>query len=650
MENHRNVNKPLHFTYLQEVADELSTGVMFVDNQLRVSYANIFAANLSGDTPDKLTGNSIREIAASRFGPAIGRIITRHIINVLRTGISYAGTRWESPVKPGFFTEQNLHRLNGNDGEPLGVIITFTDVSSYVHVEQALRQSEEQFRIVADFTLDWEYWEDPYGQFIYISPSVEMITGYPPEVFVENPEIYIDIIYPEDRVRFKHHAGVVLAECTDHPIDFRITRRDGTERWISHICQKVFSSDGIYLGIRGSNRDITERKKIEEAFQVSEQRFFSAFEFASIGMALVSPEGRWLRVNKAFCDLVGYSKDELLSLTFQDITHPDDLKADLGYVHQMLSGEIITYQMEKRYIHKSGRIVWGLLSVSMARDNHDHPLYFISQIQDITQRKVAEEELKKAVEMEAKARSVAQHQSELMQKALLPSLPPAPEGYKVSVKYVPGTPELDIGGDFYDLLTMMNGQIAILIGDVSGKGVEAVSLASSTRAIVRAFAYSITSSGYALTHANKVICAQETERTGYSSKFVTVELLEIDLATGIMHYSSAGHPPPMICRANGRVDILSFGQPPIGIESKIKYLESESRLNTGDKIIFYTDGIHEARHGIEFFGLKGIEATIKRYKDSEPDVLVENLINSAKSWSGGILRDDAVIIVLERLG
>lgn len=123
----------------------------------------------------------------------------------------------------------------------------------------------------------------------------------------------------------------------------------------------------------------------------------NAFEFAAIGMALVSTEGKWLRVNRAICEITGYSEGELLKRTFQEITHPDDLDLDLENVRKMLAGEINTYQMEKRYFHKNGSIVWVLLSVSLVRTESGEPLFFIGQIQDITRQKMSEQQLAKAV-------------------------------------------------------------------------------------------------------------------------------------------------------------------------------------------------------------------------------------------------------------
>jgi len=151
-----------------------------------------------------------------------------------------------------------------------------------------------------------------------------------------------------------------------------------------------------------SIRYAIERKQFEKALRESEERFRGAFDYASIGMALVSTDGHWLKVNRSLCKIVGYSEQELLAIDFQTITHPDDLETDLNYVRQMLAGEIDTYQMEKRYIHKLGHIVWILLSVSLVRDSKGNPLYFISQIQDITLQKQVEKALEENLTQLAK--------------------------------------------------------------------------------------------------------------------------------------------------------------------------------------------------------------------------------------------------------
>jgi PAS domain S-box-containing protein len=154
-----------------------------------------------------------------------------------------------------------------------------------------------------------------------------------------------------------------------------------------------------------------ERKEIAEALRVSEERFSTAFEHAPVGMALVSLDGRWLKVNQALCDSIGYSAEELSGKTFQDITHPDDLEADLAKVYQLLDGEISSYKMEKRYFHKEGRVVWALLAVSLLRDKQNKPLYFISQIEDISEFKQA---MVRQQELTEKAQAAKQAQGDFL--------------------------------------------------------------------------------------------------------------------------------------------------------------------------------------------------------------------------------------------
>ncbi|MFL5869801.1 MAG: diguanylate cyclase domain-containing protein [Solirubrobacterales bacterium] len=124
------------------------------------------------------------------------------------------------------------------------------------------------------------------------------------------------------------------------------------------------------------------------------ESFRQAFDEAPIGLALVSTAGRFLRVNQSLADIVGYTRDELLEMGFQQLTHPDDLDLDLEYLRQTLAGARRNYEMEKRYFHADGRIVWVLITVSLLRDAAGEPVHFVSHVQDITERKELEQRLK----------------------------------------------------------------------------------------------------------------------------------------------------------------------------------------------------------------------------------------------------------------
>ncbi|WP_137822950.1 PAS domain S-box protein [Pseudomonas sp. D(2018)] len=136
---------------------------------------------------------------------------------------------------------------------------------------------------------------------------------------------------------------------------------------------------------------VEQLRKRRRELAASETRFRDAMDHSAIGMALVGLDGRWQRVNHALCDMLGYSEDELTALSFHDLTHPEDLADDLELVREVLAGRRHSYRLEKRYLHKSGREIWGLLAVSLVRDHEGEPMYFISQIEDIDRRKRAEE-------------------------------------------------------------------------------------------------------------------------------------------------------------------------------------------------------------------------------------------------------------------
>lgn len=188
-------------------------------------------------------------------------------------------------------------------------------------------------------------------------------------------------------------------QLTDVPVIMLTARMDEALKLellklgVQEYLNKPFVVDELRARI---NRLITERQRVQEQLRESEVRFQATFEQAAVGIGIVSLEGRWLRVNQKFCDLVGYRHDELTFLTFQEVTYAEDLDADLNYVQRTLAGEISTYSLEKRYICKDSSLIWVSLSVSLVRKQDCTPDYFITIIQDIQSRKEIEANLNDA--------------------------------------------------------------------------------------------------------------------------------------------------------------------------------------------------------------------------------------------------------------
>ena len=169
-----------------------------------------------------------------------------------------------------------------------------------------------------------------------------------------------------------------------------VLRKDGAERLIKWRNAKLRDGNGRVVAAIASGDDVTDQRLSEARLRESESRFRATFEQAAVGMAHVGLDGSFLRFNEKLCELTGYGSEELRRLTFQDITHPDDLDADLALARALHAGEIPHYTMEKRYLRKDGTIVWANLTGSLVRNEQEDPEYFIAVVEDISRRKSAE--------------------------------------------------------------------------------------------------------------------------------------------------------------------------------------------------------------------------------------------------------------------
>jgi nitrogen fixation negative regulator NifL len=257
---------------------------------------------------------------------------------------------------------------------------------------EAICPDEAYFRSLIENASDIVTILEADGIIRYDSPSIERILGYQPDELV-GCNVF-EYIHPEDVARIRIIFQEALRESGSiRTGEFRFRHKDGSWRVFESIGKNLIDDPTVH-GIIVNGRDITERKKAEETLRQSEERFSITFEHAAIGMALGALDGRWLKANRAMCELVGYTADELSHMTFRDITHPDDVPACLEYLPELLAGKLHTYELEKRYIHKDGRIIWALTSVSLVRDTNGQPLHVIVQSQDITDRKRNEEILR----------------------------------------------------------------------------------------------------------------------------------------------------------------------------------------------------------------------------------------------------------------
>ncbi len=202
---------------------------------------------------------------------------------VMETGIPKLGYEEPQTTPAGgkIWLRTNKVPLRDAEGRINGILGTYEDITDSKQMEEALRASETRYRIVADNTYDWEYWVSPEGRFLYTSPSCQRITGYAATEFETDPKLLSCIIHPNDLTQFEAHLERDQIKSGPSELELRIIHRDGTKRWIGHLCQPVFDAQGLFLGRRGSNRDITYRKKAEKALEESSQKLkFFAYSVA----------------------------------------------------------------------------------------------------------------------------------------------------------------------------------------------------------------------------------------------------------------------------------------------------------------------------------------------------------------------------------
>ena len=250
--------------------ESAANGVIITDVAGAILWANPAFLNMSGYNMDEVIGASPHILSSGRHEKDYFQDLWRTILG---------GNTWRGETinrrKDGslYVEEQTITPVRLESGELSHFIAIKQDVTERKHAEDALRESEEKFRTLVEWTYDWEIWLDPRGNIIYNSPSCERITGYGPEEFVAEPDLMASIVHPDDRSFHDAHLRSLHDEVAGmEKVEYRIIARNGKERWIEHVCRPLFGTNERYLGRRISNRDITEQKQVEENIREHNQK------------------------------------------------------------------------------------------------------------------------------------------------------------------------------------------------------------------------------------------------------------------------------------------------------------------------------------------------------------------------------------------
>ncbi len=251
----------------RSLAENSPDNIVRYDRQCRAIYCNTKMIQTLSVKPEIMFGKTPLEFGAG--GLEVDTEYEMHIRRVLENGES-SDLEIVMPHSDGGLHNHLIRFVAERDteGSIIGVLAIGQDITARKRAEESLRESEEKYRAVADYTYDWETWMDAKGNFIYVSPACERITGYSAGEFMDNPNLFNDIVFKDDSDELTKHKQLSEKDDSVHQKEFRITTKSGGVRWIEHICRSIFNSDGKWIGRRASNREITERKR-DEALNAS---------------------------------------------------------------------------------------------------------------------------------------------------------------------------------------------------------------------------------------------------------------------------------------------------------------------------------------------------------------------------------------------
>ncbi len=403
--------------FMTQVVNNMGQGLTVTDTESLFEFVNPAYAKLFGYTPQDLIGKSPQDITAST--DQAGLFEAREARRQGKT-TTYESSlvRSDGTIAPVLITGAPRWK----DGKVAGAIAVITDLTEIKRAQEAVRESETKYRIVAENTHDWEFWANPDGKFIYVSPACKRISGYEAEAYKADASLLMHIVHPDDLRFFEKHQERSRQHQRDE-IEYRIVHADGSVHWLSHICFPMFDENGEYLGQRGINRDITERKQMEEALATERRRLADILEGTNVGSWEWNVQTGETIFNERWADIIGYTLAELVPIsieTWVKFVHPDDLKRSDELLEKHFRGEMDYYETEARMRHKNGEWVWVLDRGKVATWAEDgKPLLMSGTHQDITQRKQAEEALRNAnQELKKHIQDVERLRDKLREQAL----------------------------------------------------------------------------------------------------------------------------------------------------------------------------------------------------------------------------------------
>ncbi len=527
----------------------------------------------------------------------------------------------------------SLKPVKDEKGDVVLLVPEGRDITERKMAEEALRDAAVKYRIVADNTYNWEFWQSPEGRFIYTSPSCRRISGHGPEEFNADPALIFSIIHPDDRQLWANHRHDVVQIKTQGELEFRIVRPDGKIRWILHICLPVCDDNGNYLGTRGSFSDITKRKLAEEK-NLRLATIVESSDDAVIGKTVDGIITSW---NRGAANIFGYSESEVLGKPVT-ILVPPEYKPQVLQVHKRVKqGEHVEH-FETVSRRKDGALIQMSLTYSPIRDGQGKVIAISTIGRDITEQKRAATALLDNARIKRELEIAKE-----IQQSLLPVCPRELPGILTACRCVPAA---HVGGDYYDFFLLEAGIVDVIIADVAGHSVGSALLMAMTRSVLHAKVAASRSPGKLLAAVNDLL----NDDLSRAELQISMFYARLDTENSSLTYANAGHNPPLLYRREEKTFMgLDADGMLMGVKTDVRFEEKNTRVDAGDILILYTDGVTEAENTVgESFGSERLCRVIALHCDHHPEEIISEIFRELTAFtSSKPLQDDVALTIFK---
>ena len=522
-------------------------------------YANRGASRLAGVPAGELVGHHLRAAL-----PAFPAALFEDLVAVLEDGVPlrmqldysdrFAGGRV-------FSTRLEISASRLGDG----LLVVYEDVTARARTQA----TERRYGAVLDATSDWVSIADRDNNLVYVNRGGRQMVGIGIDEDIGGRRIG-EFSPAWARERVLGEALEVARREGSWRGDLARLHRDGHEIPVSQVIVARTAADGEVDFYATIARDMTRERAAEAALRESEERFRITFEQAPIGVSLLDLNGNFVQINDAYCAIIGHSREALMQAGGPTaVTHPDDIAFTRYAMRLLIAGKVPVIRFEKRFLDAAGESIWVELSGSLFRDAEGRPQYLIGMAQDLSERRVAH----------------------TLQRSMLTTHLPRVDGVELAVRYLPGTRQTEVSGDWYDVIPLPDGRVGVVIGDVVGRGIEAAATMSQLRTALRAYAVEGLEPSVVVGKLHRLV---EHLRVGMST---TLVYLDLDTFTREVRYVSAGHLPVLLVPAGGASRYLEGARstplgtaPPGGMIPQERFV-----LEPGDTVLLYTDGLVERR-------------------------------------------------------